>query len=217
MSRRMHLSALCVVFVTCFNVGSRAQAPGNPPLSLTLEDAIARGLKENVAARLGEAGVTSARGDRWVALSDLLPTASARVGVTRQVINLAAFGFSLPGFPSIVGPFNLHDARLYVSQPIVDLHALYESRSGAANLRAAELEMRDTRALVSLAVRDLYLQSVADESRLKAARAQADTARALFNQATDLKNAGVVAGMRITFVMSAPRSIVPRWRKVPTS
>jgi outer membrane protein TolC len=197
MRRRLHLSVLWVLFVTCFSIGTRAQAPDNPPLSLTLEDAVARGLRENVIARLGEADVASARGDRWVALRDLLPTASARLGITRQQINLAAFGFSLPGVPSIVGPFNVHDARLYVSQPIVDLHALYESRSGAANLRAAELDMRDTRALVSLAVRDLYLQAVADESRMRAARAQADTARALLNQATDLKNAGVVAGIDV--------------------
>jgi outer membrane protein TolC len=57
--------------------------------------------------------------------------------------------------------------------------------------------MRDTRALVSLAVRNLYLQAVADESRLKASQAQAETARALLNQATDLKNAGVVAGIDV--------------------
>ena len=132
-----------------------------------------------------------------MALRDLLPTASARLSETRQVINLAAFGFSVPGVPSIVGPFNLHDSRLYVSQPLVDMHALYASRSGSATLHAAELEQRDTRALVGLAVRDLYLQSVAAESRLKAARAQSDTARALFNQAGDLKAAGVVAGIDV--------------------
>lgn len=190
-----------VILAIFFGATGSAQAPGAsaqpPPLSLTLEDAIARGLRENINARLQEADVTSARGDRWVALRDLLPTSSVRLGVTRQEINLAAFGFSLPGFPSIVGPFNVHDSRLYVSQPLVDLHALYASKSGSANLRAAELEMRDTRALIGLAVRDLYLQTVAAESRLKAARAQSETARALFNQASDLKNAGVVAGIDV--------------------
>jgi outer membrane protein TolC len=187
------------LLATLFGVtaGAQTPAPSSQPLSLTLEDATARGLRENINARLQEADVTSARGERWVALKDLLPTASARLGVTRQEINLAAFGFSLPGFPNIVGPFNLHDSRLSVSQPLLDLHALYESRSGAANLRAAELTQRDTRELVSLAVRDLYLQAVAAESRLKASRAQSDTARALLTQATDLKNAGLVAGIDV--------------------
>ncbi len=167
------------------------------PYRLSLEDAIARGLRANVAARTQEADLLAARGQRWVSLGDLLPSASARLGLTRQEINLAAFGFSLPGFPTIVGPFNLHDARLYVSQPIVDLNALYASRASAASLRAAELTADDTRELVSLAVRDLYLRSVAAESRLSAAGVQSATARALLTQATDLKNAGIVAGIDV--------------------
>ncbi|HEV3215757.1 MAG TPA: TolC family protein [Vicinamibacterales bacterium] len=204
-----------VLLLAFFGVTTGAQAPAAPtpaapsrsapsqpassaaPLSLTLDDAIARGLRENINARLQEADVTSARGDRWVALKDLLPQASVRLTLTRQEINLAAFGFSLPGFPNIVGPFNLHDSRLSVSQPLVDLHALYESRSGAANLRAAELTQRDTRELVALAVRDLYLQAVTADSRSKASRVQSDTARALLTLATDLKNAGVVPGIDV--------------------
>jgi len=196
---RNHVLLSTVLLATLFGSAARAQAPVTPsqPLSLTLEDAMARGLRENVNARLQQADVISARGERWTALRDLLPTASAHVSLTRQEINLAAFGFSVPGFPNIVGPFNLHDSRLTVSQPLVDLHALYASRSGAATLQAAELTERDTRELVGLAVRDLYLQAVAAESRLKATRAQSDTARALLTQATDLKNAGVVAGIDV--------------------
>jgi outer membrane protein TolC len=199
MKRCVDRAVLSCALVIGFSAGSLAQTPGTSqaPISLTLEDAVARGLRENLMARLGESEVTSARGQRWAALQDLLPAASARVGITRQLINLAAFGFSVPGFPSIVGPFNVHDARLYVSQPVVDLHALYESKSGAADLSAAQLDLRDTRALVSLAVRNLYLQAVADESRMKAAQAQAETARALLTQATDLKTAGVVAGIDV--------------------
>jgi outer membrane protein TolC len=143
------------LFVICFAAGGAAQTSVQTPvssqgvMSLTLEDAVARGLRENVAARLGEADVTSARGERWTALQDLLPTAFARVGITREVINLAAFGFSVPGFPSIVGPFNVHDARLSVSQPTsICTHCTSRSLA-AADLRAAEFDLRDTRALVS--------------------------------------------------------------------
>jgi outer membrane protein TolC len=198
MTRRCVRGLLSIVFVVCFSIGGLAQTNNSQaPLALTLEDAVARALRENVSLRVSEAAVIAARGDRWEALRDVLPTASARLGITRQLINLAAFGFSVPGFPSLVGPFNVHDARFYVSQPIVDLHALYDSRSGAANLRASELDLQDARTLVSLAVRNLYLQAVADESRLKAAQAQTDTARALFTQATDLKGAGVIAGIDV--------------------
>ena len=87
-------------------------------------------------------------------LKDLLPVASARIGVTRETLNLAVFGLSVPGIPSFVGPFNVHDSRVTVSQPLVDMHALYESRSGSAYLRAAELTTQDTRELVGLAMVD---------------------------------------------------------------
>ena len=62
-----------------------------------------------------------AQGARWQALSELLPNVSGRVAETRQLVNLAAFGFPLPaGFPSIVGPFNVFDARVYLTQSIFD-------------------------------------------------------------------------------------------------
>ena len=102
MSRRVRLPLLSVLLVTAFSVGTRAQVPGTSqtPLSLTLEDAVARGLRENVNARLGEAEVTSARGERWSALQDLLPTASARLGLTRQEINLRVPDQMMGKYPS---------------------------------------------------------------------------------------------------------------------
>jgi outer membrane protein TolC len=64
-------------------------------------------------------------------------------------------------------------------------------------VQAAELTLQDTRSVVGLGVRNLYLQALASASRLTAARAQTDTARALLTQATDLKNAGVVPGIDV--------------------
>ena len=42
-------------------------------------------------------------GSRWVALSELLPHVSGHLSESRQTTNLAAFGFSLPGVPPIIG------------------------------------------------------------------------------------------------------------------
>jgi len=177
--------------------GARSGQGTGDSVPLTLEDAVRRGLRENLSVLLQEAAVTSAEGNRWVKLKGLLPELSGRLAATRQRINLAAFGFSVPGVPPIVGPFNVYDARVSVSQALVDLHALHDARAGAAMLNAEQHTLQDARALVALAVRNLYLQAVASDSRLRAARAQAETARALLTQATDLKNAGVVAGIDV--------------------
>ena len=167
------------------------------PLALTLDDALARGLRQNLSVLVQEATVEAARGGRWRTLSDLLPKLSARIGETRQKTSLAAFGLTLPGLPVTVGPFGVFDARVYVSQALWDTDALYSARAGAATLRAEQYTLQDARELVVLVVRSLYLQSVASESRLKAARAQTDTATVLYNLATDLKSNGVVAGIDV--------------------
>jgi hypothetical protein len=116
------------------------------------------------AARLGAARVAAveldhdsignAQGARWRALSELLPNASAHVSETRQKINLAAFGFggaggpSFPGIPTIVGPFNVFDARVNVSQSIVDLQRINDVRAESHNVAAARLTYASARDLV---------------------------------------------------------------------
>ena len=45
-----------------------------------------------------------------------------RIGATRQKINLEAFGFSgFPGLPTLVGPFNVVDMRVSLTQSVIDL------------------------------------------------------------------------------------------------
>ena len=53
---------------------------------------------------------------------------------SRRKTNLEAFGFPLgPTFPKVVGPFNVFDARVFASQPILDLDALNASRASIAS------------------------------------------------------------------------------------
>ncbi len=164
-------------------------------LPLSLEDAVSRALQHNLGLLLQEEAVNAAHGARWRALADLLPNASASFGGIRQVINLEAYGF--PAEPSIVGPFNVVDARVSVSQPIVDLRALNDARAASANERAEAHGIRSARDLVTLVAVNLYLQTVAASSRVEAARAQMDTAEALQQQASDLKTSGIVAGIDV--------------------
>ncbi len=67
-------------------------------LPLSLGDAIARGLEQNLGVVLGEQAVRSAAGVRWQSLSGVLPTAGLRVSQSRQEINLEEYGFPVaPG------------------------------------------------------------------------------------------------------------------------
>jgi len=104
------------------------------PLALTLEDAIGRGLRQNLGLFLGEQGTRSAQAARLNARSGLLPNVSAGVSDIGQQINLQAFGFpSFPGIAPIIGPFNVFDARVSVSQAVVNLTSLTAGENPLGN------------------------------------------------------------------------------------
>ncbi|HKB11554.1 MAG TPA: TolC family protein [Vicinamibacterales bacterium] len=172
-------------------------------ITITVVDAIIRALDHNLGVLTAEQSVGHAQGTRWRALSELLPNVNGRVTETRQEINLAAFGFSGgPGspfadIPSIVGPFNVFDARLYLSQSILDLAALNGARAEAHNVEAARLTYRSARDFVIHVAGNLYVQALAASARVDSARAQQQTAQALYNQALDLKQSGIIAGIDV--------------------
>ena len=174
--------------------------PSAPPtgqmLRLSLSDAIDRGLRQNLALLLGEQGTRASRARHMRALSGLLPDVSARTGETVQQVNLAALGLPtdlLPGISPIVSPFGVFDARAVVSQRVFDWKVIQNTRSESENVNAARLSYRDTRELVVLVVSTLYLREVQAKSQVDAAQAQLETAKAVYQQAVDLEQAGVAA------------------------
>ncbi len=178
--------------------GSVPQAAVEPgTLKLTLKDAIGRALQHNLAVVLGRQAVDTARGGRLGALSGVLPEVAGSLVERRQTTNLETFGLTLPGFPPLIGPFNVFDARVSLSQSIFDLGAIERAAAGNRAVDAAQHSLRDARDLVVVAAATLYFQAIATHSRVIAAQAQLDTAEALSRQATDLKQSGIVAGIDV--------------------
>src|SRR2546425_7649322 len=167
-------------------------------LSLTIVDAVQRALEHNLGTLLAEQRVSEAGGARWRALSDLLPDVRGRLSATREKVNLAAFGFPLPaGIPSLVGPFNVYDARVFAAQSIFDLHAINSARAETHNVAAARFDYKNARDIVVLVSANSYAQALAAFALVDAARAQLETAQALHQQAVDLKQGGLVAGIDV--------------------
>jgi len=170
--------------------------PGVLPLSLT--DAIARGLAHNLGALLSEQGTRAAYGAKLSALSALLPTVGGSVAQAREQLNLEAFGFPLPpGTSPIVGPFNVFDARVSLSQAVFDYGAIERLRATSASESASKYAYQDARDVVVQVSSGLYLQAVTGAARVDAARAQLRTADALYQRAVSLKAAGIVAGIEV--------------------
>ncbi len=172
------------------------ETPG--PVTLTLRGAVQRGLEQNLAVVLGREQARAAAGARSLARSSLLPHLETSVATSRNVINLEAYGFPVaPGESPLIGPFNVFDARASVSATLVDLGSRSDLKAASRAADAAAATLDDVRDRVVLAVSSLYLQASAADSRILAARAQVATARALHDQAVDMKAAGVVAAIEV--------------------
>jgi outer membrane protein TolC len=167
------------------------QVPGVMPLSL--QEAINRGLKQNLGLLLSSADIRFAHGQRWEQLSALLPQVTAGPYLGDSKINLAELGFtSISGsnIPPAVGPFSYFDARVSVSQSLFNWKSINATRAAGQSLKSAEYSYKDARDLVVLAVGYVYLQAIADEARIETAEAQVKTANALYEQAMDQVTAG---------------------------
>jgi outer membrane protein TolC len=163
-------------------------------LTLSLEDAVDRGLRQNLGLLLSSADIVSARGERWVQLSKLLPNLTTSSYVNASQVNLTEFGFTfhIPGanIPSVVGPFSYFDSRAYLTQSLFDWKAINNTRSARESVKSTQYTYKDARDLVVLAVGFTYLQAIADEARIETADAQVKTAQALYDQADDRLKAG---------------------------
>jgi len=168
------------------------------PIALSLQDAVARGLKQNLGGFLASDSVTDARGQKWEALSALLPNVITDTGFgVRQIDLKAQFGLNIPGVPKVIGPFGYFDSRAYLNQTVFDWESIQRMRSSQAQLKSAENSYKNARELVVTVIVSNYLLVIADQSEVESARSQRDTARVLFQQTSDQHTAGLAAAVDV--------------------
>ena len=168
------------------------------PVALSLEDAVNLGLKQNLGGVLATDAVADARGQHWQALSALLPNVVTDTGFgVHQIALKAQIGLSIPGVPRIVGPFGYFDSRAYLKQSVFDWESIERARSSNSLLKSAEFGSKDARELVVLVIVSNYLLAIADQSEVESATSQRDTAKALLQQASDQKSAGLASAVDV--------------------
>ncbi len=186
------------------SAASSGSASGQPFAgSLSLADALARGLAYNLAVVVRVNNSRQARAEEAIARSVLMPNVTASATDTEQKLNLGALGLhltpSVPGvsFPDTVGPFNVFDLRARVTQTVFDRSAIQAWRASQARTAAGEFQARDARAVVVLAVGAAYLQVSATEAGLRAAEAQLATATTLLERTIAQRNAGLATPLDV--------------------
>jgi len=168
------------------------------PVALSLQDAVTRGLRQNLGGFLASDSVTDARGEKWQALSGLLPNVITNTGFgIRQIDLKAQFGLNIPGVPKVIGPFGYFDSRAYLNQTVFDWESIQRMRSSQAQLKSAEYGVKNARELVVTVIVSNYLLVIADQSEVDSARSQRDTAKVLFQQTSDQHTAGLAAAVDV--------------------
>jgi outer membrane protein TolC len=160
---------------------------------LTLREAISMALKYNLGTIESGENVQIARGQRLLALSNLLPQVTAGASENVQQVNLATFGFNglkVQGIPTVVGPFSYSSVDASFSQTLFSVESIQRFRAARTAEQAAQLSYQDILDVVTLTVGNAYLQIIEAGSRIEAQEAQVRNARALYNQAFDQVQAG---------------------------
>ncbi len=163
-------------------------------LDLSVEDAINRGLHYNLGIVLSGQSTAQAKAARLKELSNILPhlDGSLRESATKANLQAEGFSISIPGvsIPNAVR-FSNSDARISVTENLIDLHDIANTRAASANVRAAEFTFGSAKETVTLAVAASYLLVIAAESQVEAAVAELKTAEALNQLAEDREAAGL--------------------------
>ena len=160
------------------------------PIDLTLDDAIQRGLKNNLGVILSATQTASARGQRMSQLQPLLPSVDASLTESLAEVDLAAEGLRVPGIPTVVGPFGYTDLRASLEWSLVNVYSLRNYLASRHNFNAAQLSAQDARDLVVLTVGNAYLLVLADESQVSSVTAQVGTSKVSLDQAVNNHQAG---------------------------
>ena len=165
--------------------GSVPSGPAsNEVLRLTLRDAVNMALRYNLGAIESAQNARIARGQRLIALSNLLPQVSAGVSEEVAQTSLATLGIkSLPGIPSVLGPYSFSTADASLSQTLFSLESIQRFRAARTAEQAAQLSYKDTLDVVTLSVGNAYLHVIELNSRIEAQQAQVRNAQALYDQA----------------------------------
>ena len=192
------LSLATLIVGTVLHPSETTYAQQPPPLRLTLQDAIHKAYQANLSVLVGATRIDEAEANRTRRQSAaLLPRISAQTYANAQNRNLRAFGLSLPGIPSTVGPFSNYYFRVYAQQNIVDLESYRNLKASERAVDAGKMDLQDARDLIVRVIAGLYLNAQSAAARATAAESRVTDSTTLYKLAKDKHDTGTATGVDV--------------------
>jgi outer membrane protein TolC len=165
-------------------------------LRLTMKEAVSRALAQNPQVQIANLNVAISQAEGTISRSALLPQASFEVSQLVRKINTAtSFGREFSLIPKGIGPFPVIQMGPVASVPLFDLTLWKRWRIAQQNVnvsRAQESVVREQTVLLTVSQ---YLSGMRAAASVKAAQSRVDLAKAIFDQATNLQQAGAGTGI----------------------
>ncbi|MGH9605543.1 MAG: TolC family protein [Terracidiphilus sp.] len=185
--------------------GSVTMQPANGELlKLSLDDAIRRGLKNNLGIKEAEYGEKTLQGEKNEAIQEFLPTITLTADTGIYQHNLAALGFS----SSVAGHFasllpsgakfspitrdDLTEGQIHFEQTLFSGPVIAGYKAVGAAERVAYYTTESAIGQVVQNVATAYLQAIAAASEVDDATAREQQAEVLLNNANEAHQAGTV-------------------------
>ncbi len=177
-----------------------AVAQGN--LRLSFADALARAGGSAPSVEL--AGLRNQEAEARIreARSPLLPGLLGSAGWQNRTYNKNTLGINLnfPGFtlPDLIGPFNVYDARLTVTQSLFDYSSLQRVKAAREGLRSSQADSGAAAEGAVVSTAGAYLRALRAQASVQARQEDSTIADQLVNLAVAQQKAGVVPAIDVT-------------------
>lgn len=191
MRARNALSVVVLLGLAASAASSTHAASESPP-GITLADAVRIAATQSAAARLASARAAQAGDRAGQARAALLPSLAGTASTSRRTFNLRAQGFPLPpATPDIIGPIDNADARVRITQTLIDLPSWQRWQAAGLGERAgrADLEAASEAAAANGAL--AWLRAARARARAEARRQDLELAAELLRLAREQFAAGV--------------------------
>jgi outer membrane protein TolC len=177
---------------------------GATPVRLSLADAVTlaggQAPPVTIAAsrtQASEARVTQSR-------SVLLPTLSGDASHTTRTFNKNSLGITFPAVPGVtpipdlIGPYDIVDARLHVSQTLFDVAGWESWQASKRGAQASHADLDASRESAAQGAAVAYMRLLRAQALLGARRANEALAAELLDLADSQQKAGVAPGIDVT-------------------
>ena len=180
-------------------------------LPLSLDDAVRRGLENNLGLQQAENSEKAVHGQKMQALQELLPTITLTGDTGFYQHNLAALGFGpgtlkefaplfpggLPANLSFITRDTLTEGQIHLDQTLFSGPVIAGWRAAGAATRAAHFATMSARGEVVQQVASAYLHAIAAASEVDNNKALEQQDQVLFDQARAAHEAGTAANLDV--------------------